>query len=143
MQESSSTPTPSTKILKWKRRKFKLLIGRWVEADCVGAWSYHQEQLESGPKKWQISHVTTGRLLCWAQEEDAARKIVQFLAARWYRPHDLSNDRAKAIAIHGSLDKARESQELHFFHNWEVDKAQKAFEAQDLEKQLIAALLVH
>ena len=69
-----------------------------------------------------------------------ARKIVEFLAARWPRPVKLKEDKDTLQAMRIALEQAREAGELLFWGGTEEVSVLKKFEDRNLEKQLIEAL---
>ena len=140
--------------LLWKCRRFLIAIddsyGRdfWVQLECLGAWTCHPE-IEIKPSKiafkmntgtWVVTHVTTGRALVRSRTEIQARRIVEFLAARWPRPVKLKEDKDTLKAMRLALEQAREADELLFWSSGEDVSVLNKFEDRDLEKQLIEAL---
>ena len=140
--------------LLWKHKRFPIPIydgywrNFWVQLECLGAWTCHpaiktkssKSAFEKNTETWVVTHVTTGKALVKSRTEVQARRIVEFLAARWPKPVKLVEDKETLEAMRLALEQAREAGELLFWGGREEVSVLKKFEDRELEKQLIEAL---
>ena len=133
--------------VQWRTKLVELATCDFLRLrlECLGDWTYHGQlegaRVPSCPKFWNIVHAPTGKVAVKVRNVAQARKVVEFLAARWprYAPGEDGHPEIKAIGA--ALNEAREQEKVvFFFPQGETESDLRKYEDRDLAAELIAAL---